>query len=197
MSLARILVLTVMLGTAATGCLRVGPGEDLALVCEPKTRAPGPAYGPEDLLRLTTWDDAALAREDALALVTLAQPHVITMSRVPHHALQATLGREDDLWRFHAQGNTTNGTRDEYDVLIEASTPPNLVTEAVQPPASVVAAATDAVEREPSLAPFRERAPTLLRATWEAENASCVTLHYAGPETLVVNVVQARVVQIS
>ena len=187
-------IVAVLLTLAFAGCLRVGPGEDIALVCEPKTMAPGPAYGPEDLLRLTTWGNATLPREEALALVTAAQPHVITMSRAPHQALHATLAEEDAWWRFRANATTVDGTLDEYDVLIDAGPPARAVSDEVQPPASVVAAATRVVERSEDMADFRARAPALVGATWDDETSSCVTLHYAGGERVVANVAQGRVV---
>lgn len=156
--------------------------------------SPGPAYGPEDLIRLTTWEDATLAREEALRLVAVAQPHVITMSRAPHHSLNATLAREGDLWRFHAEGTSTNGTLDEYEVLITEGEAPRAVSDEVQPPRSLVEGAFAVMEREASMRAFLDGSPTFLRATWDAQTASCVTLHYAGGERVVVNLVQGRVV---
>lgn len=188
---------------ALSGCVRVGPGDDVYLVCERKRGAPGAAYGPEDLLRLTRWDNATLAREDAAALVAAAQPHVITLGGAPHQTFAANLTSEGDgLWRFVAQATTREGVEDRYDVLLQESPAPSAVATTITPPASVVAAAEDVLAREPDLADLRARTPALVGAAWDPESPSCVRLDYAervgeeGARSVVhANLAQERVVQ--
>src|SRR5687768_13041702 len=97
---------------ALAGCLRVGPGEDVHLVCEEKGNTPGAGYSLVDLVDLTRVVNATLSEDEERAILAAVQPYVITLAKRHHEAPSATLERldEPERWRFRMTGAWVDGT---------------------------------------------------------------------------------------
>lgn len=189
----RTATLLVLLALAGAGCLRVGPGEDLHLVCEEKTGAPRKAYG-LDFLVAQTRVEGNISDERRLSILEAARQHVVTPSGRAHAGFNATLSRvSQDEWRFDAIGVWDDAPPDEYRVPIEVIDRTPRAPTLVEAPRSVRDVAWRAANQsEPGGGSFPE--PTL--AVWDPGLPSCVRL--GGDEReVVVNVAQGRVVYIA
>lgn len=166
------------------GCLRVGPGEDLHLVCERESTSPWHPYSPDDLAVATRVD----ATVDAGTLRTILQDvadRLVTPGAAPYERFEANLTQtEEGRWRFVANG-TWPGGEDHYDIPWPAGDAPIPAT------AWLMREARAAVAGEPTLAGAGE--PTA--GTWSRELPGCVSLAY--PErSVVVNVDKGIVVSV-
>jgi len=202
--------LAIAVALLAVGCLRVGPGDDLHLVCEDRTASPRKAYDIGFLVAQTRVEGQPPPDRDKVAMLEAARHHVITPGGRPHGGFRATLAPAElpdapEAWLFEATGVGAEGAPpDAYRVVLwkEGATwvggaehrQPNLV----RPPHSIAQPAWDAVNAS---AEARAALPEGSRedgASWSAALPSCVRLAYRDAENdrtdVVVNVVQSRVV---
>lgn len=187
MTRALLLALALALTLALPGCLRVGPGEDLHLVCEEKSGSPRMAYGVEDLLARTTVN-GSLDGPSRVRILDAARHHVITVRGAPYATFDATLSSTTPTaWRFLGVGSWEDAEPDVYDVTIEDVGGRTPVPDVVDAPRTIRDAAWRMANES------GEEIPTLGRATWDAGLPSCVALFHDGG-SLVVNVVQGRIV---
>lgn len=211
-ALAPALALALALAPALlAGCLRVGPGEDLHLVCEEKTASPRKAYDVGFLVAHTTVE-GELADMERVAILEAVRHHVIAPGGRPHFDFAATLAPATlpdglDAWVFDAlAGNDASRPPDVYRVYAwkagaawVASAQPG-VEGVFRPPASIAQPAWDVANASPEVRGALPNGSYEAGATWEPGLPSCVRLRYenAAGETLhvVVNVVQSRVVLI-
>lgn len=172
----------ILFALLLAGCLRVGPGEDLHLVCERKSTSPWHPYSPEEI--------RSLARTNGIppaSVYTEIADSILTLGARPYATFDARLDRaaEPGAWWFEANGTIGNVT-DRYALTLP------LANATLEAPESVAAPARAVAEREPALADRLAGDP---RATWTAEHAGCVRLAYASVD-VVVNVDKAQVVSI-
>lgn len=173
----------ILLALLLAGCLRVGPGEDLHLVCERKSTSPWHPYSPEEIRSLARTNGVPPA-----SVYTEIADSILTLGARPYVTFDARLfpAAEPGAWRFEANGTFGNVT-DRYALTLPLANATTLAS-----PESVAAPARGAAEREPALA---GRLAGDARATWTAELAGCVRLAYASVD-VVVNVDKAQVVSI-
>lgn len=176
---------------ALAGCLRVGPGEDLHLVCEEKTGSPRKAYDVGFLVAQTRVE-GELSDKERVAILEAARAHVITLGGRPHSGFRAELSQDGEMWRFLAFGERDGRPPDVYDVRLVRTNGGWSAPPPVTPPGSVLAPAWSAVNAtEPTRALFGNA--SAIQAEWDPALPSCVTL-FAEGRGVVVNVVQGRVV---
>lgn len=174
----------VILALLLAGCLRVGPGEDLHLVCERERTSPWHPYSPDDLAAVTRVNGTI----DAGTLRTILQDvadRLVTPGAAPYETFEASLAQaEEGRWRFVANG-TWPGGEDHYDIAWPAGDAPVPAT------AWLLKEARAAVAQEPTLADAG--VPT--GATWSRDLPGCVSLAY-GEKDVVVNVDKGIVVSV-
>lgn len=176
------------------GCIRTGPGTEVHLVCEEKSRSPGAPYSLDSMVVLTQVRGANLTPDDERRLLTPVQRHVITAAREPYRNFTATLAPEGPegagTWAFRAEGELLVGGNvsvDTYDLLIQENedgtvdaAPVQSTREPILAPATLRTFAVGVFQATPDLAPERARTPELLSAGWDPELPGCVRLTYAG-----------------
>lgn len=190
------------------GCLRVGGGDDLYLVCEGKSSSPRMAYGVADLLAATRVEGEWTPQEVA-AMLDAARRHVVTPRGAPHESFEARLdgaNATEGIVPFHATG-TLGPHVDVHDLeLVRAGAPGTAWTARmmdpqlpgrVRAPASLAEPARAAAMDEPTARAALERG-ALAGASWDPELPACVRLHVDAAEraTVVVNLAQERVVAV-
>jgi len=173
-----------LLAILLAGCLRVGPGEDLHLVCERDSSSPWHPYSPDDLARLTRVegdiDDAAVR-----AILQVVADRLVTPGAAPYASFGARLTPgSGGSWRFVANG-TWPGGEDVYDI-----TGPIARDAPIEATSWLRQQARGVVANESALAGRAEGEP--LFATWEPALAGCVALEY--PEVRVSVNVDTRLV---
>lgn len=177
--------LVVLLASLAlAGCLRVGPGEDLHLVCERETTSPWHPYAPDDLAQLTRVEGELDAQTRGALFQDLAD-RLVTPGAAPYARFEARLSPAGDgAWRFDANG-TWPGGRDAYVIAwpLDPDAPVDATSWLRQQARGIVA-------NQSALAGRAEGEP--LAATWEPALAGCVHLEY--PETDVTVNVDKRIV---
>ncbi|HUR68501.1 MAG TPA: hypothetical protein VM370_04585 [Candidatus Thermoplasmatota archaeon] len=188
------------------GCLRVGSGDDLHLVCEEKSGSPRKAYG-IDFLVAQTRTDGSVPAERKLALLEAARQHVVTLGGREHAAFDATLGSAPAAadgatrWSFHAVGVRDSAEPDVYDVELRldgdraTGAPPAPTPGPVAAPRSLVEPAWAAANATREVTARAGANATLAWASWDPDLPSCVELHL-GAADATVNVLQSRVVDI-
>lgn len=195
MQRAAALVLLVMI--AGAGCLRVGPGEDLHLVCEEKSGSPRKAYGIEFLVAQTQVDEA-VPQELRVPLLEAARQHIITMRGVEHAGFEARLAPAGEGWRFEATGAWADAPPDAYVVDLRPENDSVVGPAQIEAPRSIrdlAWASANASGEVQAAFPAGAAQPTSAR--WDPELPSCVLLRLQGAgqaREAVVNVAQSRVV---
>lgn len=184
-ALAPALALCLALALALAGCLRVGPGEDLHLVCERESTSPWHPYSPDDLAIVTRIEGPTMTEEQRGRLLTEAADRLLTQGARPYDAFESRLYPiGGGVWRFDANGTLGNGT-DTYALELPA------LNSTVFTPASLVEVA-HAAARGASV--VEGPATTVERATWERDLPGCVRLAYADGTEVWVNVDKGQVV---
>lgn len=204
------LALALTLALALGGCIRVGPGDDLDLVCEEKMASPRKAYDVGYLVAQTKVE-GTLGDTDRVAMLEAARQHVIAPGGRAHSDFAATLapaGLRDEpgTWVFDAIGGSDREDPDVYRVFVwreadawVAGAEPG-EKDLIRPPASIAKPAWRAAN---ALEEVRSKLPNgsfEAEARWDPAIPSCVRLTYANAQResvdIVVNVVQSRVVLI-
>lgn len=181
---AAALPLALALALALAGCLRVGPGEDLHLVCERESTSPWHPYAPSDLA-VVTRIEGPVTMEQRDRLLTDAADRLLTMGAAPYEAFESRLYPiGGGVWRFDANGTVGNAT-DVYELEL----PP--LNETVFAPTHLW---TRAHESARGASVVEGPATTVSRATWEPDLAGCIRLEYADGTTVWVNVDKGQVV---
>ena len=201
------LALALALALALGGCLRLGSGDDLHLVCEEKSASPRKAYDIGFLVAQTR-ADGSIAEKDRVAMLELARHHVITIGGRPHDAFTATLAPAENAsgeWRFEALGAIESFPPDVYRVWLWREGDAWIASaergeaDVVAPPRSVAQPAWDAANASAEVGAALPNGSAPASARWDPALPSCVHLRYAGTDDaerlrVVVNVVQSRVV---
>lgn len=204
------LALALALALALGGCLRLGSGDDLHLVCEEKSASPRKAYDVGFLVAQTKVE-GELDDMDRVAMLEAVRHHIIAPGGREHFDFAATLKPAEereapDAWVFDAIAGSDGEHPDLYRVFVWRADgawvagAQHGMKDVVRPPASIAEpawAAADASDEVRGALPNGSH-PAL--ATWDPALPSCVRLEYANAagETLdvVVNVVEDRVVLI-
>ena len=162
--------LAVLLAVAAlAGCIRVGEGEDLYLVCERESTSPFPPYSPSELEGFVR-SDPPMDRALATQLFGDLAERIHTERGYPYDVFVAQLEQSPDgTWRFFANGTHPEGV-DTYAL----TWPPE--DERVRATERYAAIARRAAANESALRDLGE--PT--GAFWERALPGCVRLEYAG-----------------
>lgn len=173
---------------APVGCLRVGPGEDLYLVCERKSTSPWHPYAPSDLAIVTRVEGPEPTTEQRDRLLTAAADRLLTQGAAPYDTFEARLHPiGGGVWRFDANGTFANAT-DAYAIEL----PP--LNETVFAPTILWTRAHQAAR---SANVVQGPATTVEGATWERDLPGCIRLAYADGTIVWVNVDKAQVVDIA
>ena len=204
------LALALTLVVAVTGCIRLGSGDDLHLVCEEKTASPRKAYDIGFLVAQTRVE-GELDDKERVAMLEAARHHVIAPGGRPHFDFAATLAPaqlrdQPTAWAFDALAGSGGARPDVYHVILwpddgmwlagPAYGQPGLI----RPPASVAEPAWETADNSSDVRDARPTNSSQRAASWDPALPSCVRLEYASGEAerleVVVNVVQDRVVLI-
>lgn len=182
---APALALALALALVATGCLRVGPGEDLHLVCERESTSPWHPYSPADLEVVTRIEGPPTTPEQRGRLLTEAADRLLTQGAAPYETFEARLAHlGGGVWLFAANG-TAGGATDAYAIELPALNATVFAPTILLTRAHEIAVAGGAVDARPD---------AVERATWTPELAGCVRLDYAGGGTVWANVDKGQVV---
>lgn len=185
----------LLLALLLAGCLRVGPGEDLHLVCEDESTSPRPGYFVRDLVALVDVEDETLSAPERDALFDAARPHLLTRGGSPHPRFEGSLTREPSAepaaWRLRATGSDDDPATpdDTYDVRLTRegatvrATPGAPTLGPIAVPDSILASATTAVSRDTRVVELLDGTPHLAGAGWDPQLPGCVRLAYRAPSS--------------
>ncbi|HVM45068.1 MAG TPA: hypothetical protein VM582_03945 [Candidatus Thermoplasmatota archaeon] len=202
---ALVLLLAALL---LSGCLRVGPGEDLHLVCEEKSASPRKAYDIGFLVAQTRVE-GSIEDKERVAMLEAARHHVISPGGRAHEGFRARLAPADaeDAWLFEGVGVVGERRPDVYEVFLwkdgatwSGSAVPRQ-RDVIRPPASVALPAWETANASREVQEALPEGAAARLASWQPTLPSCVRLAYANEEgarlEVVVNVVQSRVVYLA
>lgn len=154
----------LVLLAAFAGCLRVGPGSDLHLVCERESTSPFPPYTPRELAGFVR-QDPPMDRALANAIFPDLAERILHAGGAPYPRFEANLSQDptDGRWLFFANGTDAAGT-DTYALVWP------FPDERVEPPARYAEAARRAVANESATKAWGAQTGV----TWTRELPGCV-----------------------